>query len=202
MMRLAIMGALLAAPQLVWGQAMSSAPPVTRLGSRTAFGPGIVAAAARRVEFELTRPAHVIVLLVDPDGSIQPVFPASGENTTERAAGRQVVELKATAGPAQAGPEVPHAAPPVMRSAQQLASEGERARPSATGDDEPRVTPVTAYWLVIVSDVPTTAEEIEERLGAMTLQFSSLKAELEALARGLVARRTKVWAASYTPAGP
>ena len=201
-MRLLIAAAVVAlVPAVSSGQAGGS-PNVSRLGSRTAFGPGIVAAEARRVEFDLTRPAHVIVLLVDPDGSIQPVFPASGERTTERAAGRQVVELKAAPGAAQAGPEGPHAAPPVMRSAQQLASEGERARPSATGDDEPRVAPVTAYWLVIVSDVPTTAEEIEERLGAMTLQFSSLKAELEALARGLVARRTKVWAASYSPAVP
>lgn len=198
-MRFSIIAALLAAPHAVWAQAGSL--PVNRLGSRTEFGPGIVAAAAKRVEFELTRPAHVIVLLVDPDGSIQPVFPASGESTTERTAGRQVVELKATAGPAQPGPEVPHAAPPVMRSAQQLASEGERARPRATGDDEPRVAPVTSYWLVITSDVPTTAEDVQARLESMTLQFSSLKAELEALARGLVARRTKQWAASYAPAG-
>jgi len=184
-------------PGVSWGQ------NVSRLGSRTAYGPGIVAAEARRVEFELTRAAHVIVLLVDPDGSIQPVFPASGERTTERAAGRQVVELKAVPGAAQAGggPDVPHAAPPVVRTAQQLAMEGERARPRATGDDEPQVAPVTPYWLVIVSDVPTTAEEVQERLEAMTLQFSSMKAELEGLARGLTARRTKLWAASYAPAG-
>ncbi len=202
-MRLALAAAcLVLAPRIASAQAGSSPPPVIRLGSRTAYGPGIVAAADRRVEFELTRPAHIIVLLVDPDGSIQPVFPASGERTTERAAGRQVVELKATTGPAPGGPEAPHAPPPVMRSAQQMASEGERARPRATGDDEPRVMAVTAYWLVIVSDVPTTAEEVQERLEAMTLQFSSQQAELEALARALVARRTKVWAASYAPAGP
>jgi len=195
-----IVAAVALVPTVSWGQA-GGGPNVSRLGSRTAYGPGIVAAAARRVEFDLTQPAHVIVLLVDPDGSIQPVFPASGERTTERAAGRQVVELKAVPGAAQAGPDVPHAAPPVMRSAQQLAMEGERARPRATGDDEPRVTPVTPYWLVIVSDVPTTADEVQQRLEAMTLQFSSMKAELEALARGLVARRTKLWAASYAPAG-
>jgi hypothetical protein len=201
-MRFPIAAAALAlAPHIAWGQAGPPPPNVTRLGSRTAYGPGIVAAEARRVEFELTRPAHVIVLLVDPDGSIQPVFPAYGERTTERPVGRQVVELKATPGAAQTGPEVSHAAPPVMRSAQQLAMEGERARPRATGDDEPRVALVTPYWLVIVSDVPTTAEDIEQRLEAMTLQFASMKAELDALARALVARRTKVWAASYAPAG-
>lgn len=198
-MRVPIAAAVLALiPSVSWGQA---GPNISRLGSRTAFGPGIVDAAPRRVEFELTRAAHVIVLLVDPDGGIQPVFPASGERTTERAAGRQVVELNAVPGAAQTGPDVPHAPPPVMRSAQQIANEGERARPRATGDDEPRVTPVTPYWLVIVSDVPTTAEEVQERLEAMNLQFSSMKAELEALARGLMARRTKVWGASYAPAG-
>lgn len=199
-MRLAIIAAVVALTPHI---AATQAPPnVNRLGSRTAYGPGIVATAPRRVEFELTRAAHVIVLLVDPDGSIQPVFPASGEKTTERAAGRQVVELNAVTGTAQGGPDVPHAAPPVMRSAQQLAMEGERARPRATGDDESRVSPRTPYWLVVVSDVPTTADEVQERLEAMTLQFSSLKAELEALARALTARRTKLWAASYAPAAP
>ena len=197
-MRLQIIAfGLLVAPQIATAQGPL---PVTRLGQRTTYGPGIVAAAARRVEFDLTRSAHVIVLLVDPDGSIQPVFPASGENTTERAAGRQVVELNASTGTAQTGREVPHAAPPVMRTAQQLASEGERARPSATGDDAPAL--VTPYWLVITSDVPTTAEDLQSRLEAMTLQFSSQKAELEAVARQLMARRTKAWAASYAPAGP
>jgi len=197
-MRLQIIAfGLLVAPQIATAQGPL---PVTRLGQRTTYGPGIVAAAARRVEFDLTRSAHVIVLLVDPDGSIQPVFPASGENTTERAAGRQVVELNASTVTAQTGREVPHAAPPVMRTAQQLASEGERARPSATGDDAPAL--VTPYWLVITSDVPTTAEDLQSRLEAMTLQFSSQKAELEAVARQLMARRTKAWAASYAPAGP
>ncbi|HEV8399733.1 MAG TPA: hypothetical protein VGQ18_07830 [Gemmatimonadales bacterium] len=191
--------ALIVAPQLAAAQGPL---PVTRLGQRTTYGSGIVAASARRVEFELTRPAHVIVLLVDPDGGIQPVFPASGERTTERAAGRQVVELNAPTGAAQAGREGPHAAPPVMRTAQQLASEGERARPSATGDDEARVALVLPYWLVITSDIATTAEEIQAKLESMNLQFSSQKAELEALARGLMARRTKAWAASYAPAGP
>jgi len=130
-MRLPIVAfGLVVAPQL----GMAQAPlPVTRLGQRTTYGPGIVAAGAHRVEFELTRPAHVVVLLVDPDGAIQPVFPASGENTTERAAGRQVVELKAATGAAPAAPDVSHAPPPVMRSAQQIANEGERARPRATG---------------------------------------------------------------------
>jgi len=200
-MRLPIVAfGLFVAPHLLTAQVPL---PVTRLGQRTTYGSGIVAASARRVEFELTRPAHVIVLLVDPDGSIQPVFPASGENTTERAAGRQVVELNAPTGTAPAAArDVPHAAPPVMRTAQQLASEGERARPSATGDDEPRAALVIPYWLVITSDVATTAEEVQAKLEAMTLQFSSQRAELEALARGLMARRTKTWAASYAPAGP
>jgi len=201
-MRLPIVAvALVVAPQL--GTAQGSGPlPVTRLGQRTTYGPGIVAASARRVEFDLTRSAHVIVLLVDPDGGIQPVFPASGEHTTERAAGRQVVELNAPTGAGTAARDVPHAAPPVMRTAQQLASEGERARPSATGDDEARAALVVPYWLVITSDMATTAEEIQEKLESMNLQFSSQKAELEALARGLMARRTKAWAASYAPAGP
>ena len=199
-MRLPIVAfALLLTPHAVAAQAPL---PVTRLGQRTTYGPGIVAAAPNRVEFELTKPAHVIVLLVDPDGGIQPVFPASGERTTERAAGRQVIELNAKPAGTQGSRESPHAPPPVMRTAQQLAAEGERARPSATGDDQPRAALVVPYWLVITSDVPTTAEDIQAKLESMDLQFSSQKAELEALARGLMTRRTKAWAASYAPAGP
>src|SRR6185436_11857235 len=47
--RTALMVVLSIAPHVA-----AQGPPVTRLGSRTAYGPGIVAAATRRVEFELT----------------------------------------------------------------------------------------------------------------------------------------------------
>jgi len=201
-MRLPIAVAILAlAPHLGSAQSGSSAPTVTRLGSRNAYGPGIVTSESRRLEIELTRPAHIIVLKVDPDGSIQPVFPAPGEQVTERPAGRQEIALLAQSGPARPSADVPHAAAPVMRSAQQLAREGQPARPRATGDDVPEAAPITGYWLLIASDVATSAEELQERLETMTLQFPSIKAELEALPRALVARRTKVWAAFYAPAG-
>lgn len=180
-----------------WSQ---GGPYVKQLGSRKIFGPGIVAANSRQVEFELTRPAHVIVLLVDLDGSIQPVFPTPQVTNSELGQGRQTVELSAEVA-ARRTAEGPHAPPMRITSGQQLAREGKASRPSAAGDDPAPKVPVSPYWLVILSDVPTSAEELQERLTAMRLQFTSLEAELEGVARGLVARRSKVWTAMYTPAG-
>jgi hypothetical protein len=178
-----------------------SSPTVTRLGSRDAYGPGIVEATSRQLRLELTRPAHVIVLRVDPDGSIQLVSPESGEGAVERPAGQQIVEMP-PASRVEAAPEAPHVTDPVLRTADALAREGRRARPSATGSEEQAVAPATAYWLLIVSDVPTSAADVEARLESMNREFPTMKAELEGLTRALIGRRTRQWAAFYTPARP
>src|SRR5207253_1365417 len=58
------------------------------------------------------------------------------------------------------------------------------------------VTP-KAFWLVVVSDVATSASEVRAQLQAMKLDFSSVKAELEALPKALVGNRAGSWAAYY-----
>ena len=200
-MRLPLVAFLALAPHTAWAQSAPApaGPYVKQLGSRKVYGPGIVASSSRQVEFELTRAAHVIVLLVDLDGSIQPVFPTPDVTTTEQAPGRHVIQLSAQAIAQKAAEEL-RAPPAVINTGQQLAREGRRWRPSAGGDDPPPKVPVAPYWLVILSDVPTSAEEVQDRLAAMRLEFTSLEAELEAVARALVVRRSKVWTAQYTPA--
>jgi len=50
-----------------------------------------------------------------------------------------------------------------------------------------------------VSDVPTRAEDVERLLSSMSRDFSSMKAELEGVARALTNRRTRLWSAFYAP---
>src|SRR5437763_14183606 len=66
------------------GRLASSQSPrggVTRLGAADAYGPGITAVSAGRVQFTLARPADVLVLRVGQDGGIEPITPRAGEPT-------------------------------------------------------------------------------------------------------------------------
>ena len=179
------------------GRFASSQSPrggVTRLGAADAYGPGITAVSAGRVQFTLARPAHVIVLRVGQDGGIEPITPRAGE-PTQYDAGLHSVE----------GPSLDDAPgllvhEPVLRSAEALARAGRRAPPPGADLGDSVVTP-KAFWLVVVSDVATSASEVRARLQAMTLDFSSVKAELEALPKALVGKRAGSWAAYYAPAG-
>jgi hypothetical protein len=170
---------------------------VTRLGARDAYGPGIVGATSQQLQFELTRPAHVIVLRVDVDGTIEPVFPQAEDSVTQKAASRHVV---AAAEFARAPEQAARPTDPVIRSADALAREGRRARPSAAGGEDQPLAAATAYWLLIVSDVATSAAEVQARLEATNREFPTMQAELDGLTRALMGRRTRQWAAFYTPA--
>ena len=183
--------------------AASPAPPpvppvVTRLGSNDAYGAGIVAVQDDAILVELSGVGHVIVVRVDEDGSIQPVFPTAADKSNELPAGRHIVGIVGLqpnwSGPVPAAPSYE----PIVRSADALARQGRAARPSATGDDDPRETgPPVAHWLLVVSDVATSAEDVESLLSAMSRDFSSMKAELEGVARALTNRRTRHWTGFY-----
>ena len=174
-------------------------PAVTRLGSKDAYGAGIVAIQEDAILVELSRPGHVILVRVDGDGSIQPVFPTPGDTSNALPAGRHIVGIVGLqtnwSGPVPAAPSYE----PVVRSADALARQGRTARPSATGDDDPLAPPAAvAHWLLVVADVPTSAKDVEALLRSMR-DFSSMKAELEAVARALTRRRTPLWSAFYAP---
>ncbi|PYP41329.1 MAG: hypothetical protein DMD48_00515 [Gemmatimonadetes bacterium] len=177
-------------------------PPlaVTRLGSKDAYGAGIVAVQDDAILVELSRAAHVILVRVDGDGSIQPVFPTPGDTSNALPAGRHIVGIVGLqpnwSGPVPAAPSYE----PVVRSADALARQGRTARPSATGDDDPLARrAAVAHWLLVVADVSTSAEDVETLLSSMSRDFSSMKAELEAVAQALTKRRTHLWSAFYAP---
>jgi hypothetical protein len=165
---------------------------VTRLGAVDTYGPGIVSASPRDVRFKLARPAHVIVLRVERDGSIEPVFPVRGDDVTQQGVGQHFVEA----------PEPERVAPatrlldPVLRSPDALVRAGRLAPPPAS----PIVDSTARYWLVIASDVATSADELRARLEAMRREYRGVQAEVEALARGLTAGRATTWAAYYARA--
>jgi hypothetical protein len=163
---------------------------VTRLGAADAFGPGITAVSAGGVQFQLARPAHVIVLRVGQDGSIEPIVPRAGEPT------QYDIGLHGVAGPPLDEARASPVREPVLRSAEALARTGRRAPPPGADLGDSVITP-HAFWLVVVSDVATSASEVRARLQAMKLDFSSVKAELEALPKALVGKRAGSWAAYY-----
>ncbi|HZE93744.1 MAG TPA: hypothetical protein VEZ49_03475 [Gemmatimonadales bacterium] len=183
--------------------AASPAPPapptVTRLGSKDAYGAGIVAVQDDAILVELSSAGHIIVVRVDEDGSIQPVFPTAADKSNALPAGRHIVGIVGLqpnwSGPVPAAPSYE----PIVRSADALARQGRAARPSATGDDPPETGPPVAHWLLVVSDVATSAEDVESLLSAMSRDFSSMQAELEGVARALTNRRTRHWTGFYAP---
>ena len=170
----------------------SHIPRVTRVGSAKAFGPGIIYASVRELRFEIRVAAEVIVLQVDPSGGITPMFPSDSEPGM-RPPGVHV--LTAPQPVDSAGSEEPRLGRTVA-TAEDLARGGRSVRPPAAG--LPDTASVVAYWLLIVSDVPTTAQEVRAQLESMSLEYTSVESELNALPAALIANRTKKWGAFYT----
>src|SRR5437660_115190 len=98
-----------------WASGQSPRPGVTRLGAADAYGPGITAVSAGGVEFLLERPAHVIVLRVGQDGSIEPIVPRAGEPT------QYDVGVHSVEGPPLDEARVSPVREPVLRAARALA---------------------------------------------------------------------------------
>jgi hypothetical protein len=176
-------------------------PRVTRLGSDKAFGPGIVAASAQRVRFAITRPAHLIVLRIHPDGSIEPLLPQRPHDPTDRAAGEHVVEAPPpTPTTLEDAPTMP---PERVLSRGALERAGQRVQPPAAGPDDSEPSPASYWWLVMVSDTPTSLEELRSGLESFqTRTFTSVEASVRAMPRQLVANRKRTWAAYYSPVEP
>ncbi len=187
--------ALACTPSHLAAQSDAVPPRVTRLGARNAFGPGITAVSPRHVQFELTRAAHVIVLRVDAEGGIEPIFPQPSDEPADRAAGVWAITAPPLAA-AERGPERPF--DPRLQSPAALARGARRGWPPP----EDTAGTATPYWLVITSDAPTSAAELRARLEGMNLTFRTVEAELEALPRALVAKRAQTWSAYYAPVLP
>lgn len=170
-----------------------AAPRVTRLGAAKSYGPGILQATLSQVRFEITKDAFVIVLQLDQNGGISPMFPTDSEPPL-RPSG---VHTLTTPKPAVLAGDAARYEDPVLSTAAELARGGRSVRPPAAG--MPDTASIVAYWLVIVSDVATSGPELRAQLEAMELNFRSVEAELRALPAALVGKRTKAWGAYWAP---
>ncbi len=185
---------------VVVGGCATAAPPaapapllVTRLGAADSFGPGLVAISRRRVEFRMTRPGHVILIWVAPNGFVEPVFPLYTGDRDERPAGTHVINTGEVKSPLDrhriAGAPV-GGRPGRVPEGPALA--GAAAPDSALG-----------HWMLIVSDVRTSVGELRAGLDRATPGWrgkTTVPEVLRALPLTLVGGRAGVWAAYYAPA--
>lgn len=193
--------------------------PQTRLGLGEGYGRGIVAATARHMRFELTVPAHVIVLRVTEAG-IDQVSPSWGHDPAV-ASGAHVVtadvprsgESRVSATPVDLSsisgslPCVPFLDPNLNAKPDPgcvSRSSPRESPPQPSGRPQQRLSvDELGYWLLIVSDARTPAEELKIRLR----EFESDESEdsddtpllriVQQLPGVLVGGRTTNWAAYY-----
>lgn len=172
--------------------AQQDAPRVTRLGTAKSYGLGLLQATLAQLRFELKTQGYVIVLQLDPTGGITPMFPADSEPGL-RPAGVHVLMAPT---PDVAATDEPRFGAPVLETAAELARAGRAVRPPAAGMAD--TASIMAYWMVIVSDVPTSGREVRAQLESMSLAYRSVENELRALPAALVGSRTRNWSASWT----
>src|SRR2546425_617628 len=220
------------------GCARHTIPPVelinqTRIGPAEDFGPGITGVRFNGIRFDLTAPAHVIVLRVTNSTGIEPVRPLRSGDRSALGSGTHVATLPSATAPAD-GRTAARAesyagsltCTPAFESDPTRAPDPSAARDTAGRLARSAVTaqrryddcvrresaresifqPLTltqpgrqdvGYWVLIVSDVPTAAADLNQRLAPMTFPDSSLFAVVQHLPEALVASRTSHWAAYY-----
>ena len=208
----------------VGGCAGSNAPallltPQTRTGLGEGYGPGIVSASARAMRFQLAIPAHVIVLRVTEDG-VERVSPRAGNDPTERpglhgvsalttrrrdVTGTNLADFSSGPGSLSCVPVLDpnlNAKPDPTCVERVAASTG--SRPFATTREGQLKVNEIGYWLLIVSDVRTTPEELRLRLRGFesneleeAVDDASLLTVVQQLPGVLVGGRTTNWAAYY-----
>jgi len=139
----------------------------SRLGLADGFGPGIVSATNDSMAFQLDAPAHVIVLRVMNDMSIEQVHPV---------------------GPSD--PEVPRGTHAVMAPSQPGIVPG-HGRVLSRRENQ------AGYWLLIMSDTRTLPFELEARIQALKVDTDSLPTLVRQVPGALIGGRTTNWSAYY-----
>jgi len=196
--------------------------PQTRLGTED-FGPGIVSYGSLGMDFALDASAHVIVLRVSDAGRVETVQPLRSGERTERARGTHHVMapgfrfMGGLGGSGRAptctwGSISPYteftgafdsttafrqaASSPLSYDACVRHELHSAALFGAEGTSPRREDANKSYWLLIVSDVPTDAADLEERLTPLEWPGSATTA-VRSLPEVLVGGRTSRWAAYY-----
>jgi len=162
-------------------------------GVADSFGPGFTALSTDRVQFQLTRPANVILLWVSSDGSIDLYYPLRSGDRNARKAGRNALGTGDVKSPIEN---------PMIRGAPASTRPGQFA-PAAPGGTVAgsRLTDSTetaGYWALIVGDEPATAAQVQTRLQPMSRE-GTVDDILERVGPILMEGRARLWAAYFAP---
>jgi len=173
--------------------------PQTRLGPAQDFGPGILDVTPSDVDVALDVPAYVVALRVTRELGIQVVAPVSGSPRSKRGA-----HYFRGGAPSAADS-------PLRTVSSKQCTVGGDSRDACMGlptryhitqlKQGGATSDVPGFWLLIVSDAPTPAHEVMQRLTLMNLADTSLVALVRSIPEPLIASRTTHWAAFYAAFG-
>ncbi len=150
------------------------------------FGEGFTAITESRVDFRLLRPANVVLFWVTPEGRIDLFYPVRSRDKTLRRAGNNAISVSEIPSPLQA-PVISGA--PVSGRAGQFTPTGSLLTGAPARDDS---SAVSGYWVLLTSDAPITALDIQNKLALMSREGGGL-AIIDRLAPVLVPQGT-LWA--------
>lgn len=150
------------------------------------FGEGFTAISEGRVDFRLLRPANVVLFWVTPDGRIDLFFPVRSRDKTLRRAGNNAISVSEIPSPVQA-PVISGA--PVSGRAGQFTPTGSLLTGAPAREDS---SAVSGYWVLLTSDAPITAIDVQRRLELMSREGGG-HAIIDRLAPLLVPQGT-LWA--------
>src|SRR5712691_2056331 len=170
-----------ASPAIAGAQAVQNVQ-----GDVAHFGEGFTAITEGRVDFRLLRPANVVLFWVTPDGRIDLFFPVRSRDKTLRRAGNNAISVSEIPSPLQA-PVISGA--PVSGRAGQFTPTGSLLTGAPPRDDS---RGVSGYWVLLTSDAPITALEVQNKLALMSRDGGAL-AIIDRLAPLLVPEGT-LWA--------
>jgi hypothetical protein len=168
-------------PTLAGGQVVQNVH-----GDVAHFGEGFTAITESRVDFRLLRPANVVLFWVTPEGRIDLFFPLRSRDKTLRRTGNNAISVSEIPSPLQA-PVISGA--PVSGRAGQFTPTGSLLTGAPARDDS---SGVSGYWVLLTSDTPITALDIQNKLALMSREGGGL-AIIDRLAPVLVPEGT-LWA--------
>lgn len=150
------------------------------------FGEGFTAITESRVDFRLLRPANVVLFWITPAGRIDVFFPLRSRDKTLKRAGNNAISVTDIPSPVQS-PVISGA--PVSGRAGQFTPAGSLLTGAPPRDDS---THISGYWVLLTSDAPITALNIQDKLALMSREGGGL-AIIDRLAPVLVPENS-LWA--------
>jgi len=186
MKRMIMTTQFLVATLVVASPAIAGAQVVQNVhGDVAHFGEGFTAISESRVDFRLLRPANVVLFWVTPEGRIDLFFPLRSRDKTLRRAGNNALSVSEIPSPLQA-PVISGA--PVSGRAGQFTPTGSLLTGSPARSD----SGVSGYWVLLTSDAPITALDVQNKLALLSREGGAL-AIIDRLAGVLVPQGT-LWA--------